>query len=270
MDFYYLVILIVIIQGIVFGSFSAFIAQTKNRSAGGWFVLGFLFSIIAMIALIAVPKLSAKNNKIQLTSLDTPVHRLLRVLMLILFLILAFILIFFLVRSHYLNTSVSTTESSSKRTFCKPIEGFIDIRWGESLQETKKKLQKRNPKASLFQETPYELMYDEGFEMFGSETTLTLEFSSKGFSSGFVFFKYESSYLLNQLKESISAKYGPANEVYNDKFKWNSPLDSTGIWLDTGVLLYYNKRLDELHDKEIQQYESQQKKREADKYKDLF
>jgi len=49
--------LIIIVQGIVFGAFSSFIAKEKNRDEAGWFLFGFLFSFIALLALIAVPKL---------------------------------------------------------------------------------------------------------------------------------------------------------------------------------------------------------------------
>ncbi|MBA4312191.1 MAG: hypothetical protein C0417_06135 [Chlorobiaceae bacterium] len=48
-------ILIFLIQAIIFGSFCAFIAREKNRYSIGWFFLGFLFSLIALLALIAVP-----------------------------------------------------------------------------------------------------------------------------------------------------------------------------------------------------------------------
>lgn len=49
--------IVVLIQAFVFGAFSSFIAKEKNRDAAGWFWLGFLFSFIALLALIAVPKL---------------------------------------------------------------------------------------------------------------------------------------------------------------------------------------------------------------------
>ena len=47
---------IFLIQGLVVGAFSAFIASQKNRRRLSWFALGFLFSLIALIALVAVPK----------------------------------------------------------------------------------------------------------------------------------------------------------------------------------------------------------------------
>lgn len=48
---------IIILQAIVFGTFSSFIAKEKNRDSADWFVLGFLFSLLAILALIALPKL---------------------------------------------------------------------------------------------------------------------------------------------------------------------------------------------------------------------
>ena len=50
-------ILIIVIQAFIFGAFSGFIAKEKNRDQAGWFFLGFFFSFIALLALIAVPKL---------------------------------------------------------------------------------------------------------------------------------------------------------------------------------------------------------------------
>lgn len=47
---------VLIIQGIIFGGFCAFIASQKNRDSGVWFFLGFFFSILAVLALIAIPK----------------------------------------------------------------------------------------------------------------------------------------------------------------------------------------------------------------------
>lgn len=63
MDLFWIAIWIVIIlQGISFGSFCAFIAGQKNRDKVNWFILGFLFSFIALIALMAVPIINAKSE----------------------------------------------------------------------------------------------------------------------------------------------------------------------------------------------------------------
>lgn len=51
-----------IIHGLVFGMFSGFIAEEKNRSTGNWFILGFFFGIVALITVVGVPILS-KDNK---------------------------------------------------------------------------------------------------------------------------------------------------------------------------------------------------------------
>ena len=44
-------------SGVVFGGFSAFIGREKNRNAISWFLLGLVFGLLAVLALIAVPKL---------------------------------------------------------------------------------------------------------------------------------------------------------------------------------------------------------------------
>lgn len=52
------VLIAFILQALVFGFFAGYIAREKGRSFGSWFVLGFLFSILAVLALIAVPKVA--------------------------------------------------------------------------------------------------------------------------------------------------------------------------------------------------------------------
>ena len=47
-----------LLNAIIFGSFSAFLAGQKNRDKVAWFVLGFLFSLLAVIVLVGLPKLS--------------------------------------------------------------------------------------------------------------------------------------------------------------------------------------------------------------------
>jgi hypothetical protein len=56
------IFLIIFIQGIISGGFCAFIASQKNRDSLGWFFLGFLFSILAILALIAIPKHNDTNQ----------------------------------------------------------------------------------------------------------------------------------------------------------------------------------------------------------------
>jgi hypothetical protein len=48
--------IVLFLQGITFGGFCAYIASQKNRDSGSWFFLGLLFSFLAMMALIAIPK----------------------------------------------------------------------------------------------------------------------------------------------------------------------------------------------------------------------
>jgi hypothetical protein len=46
---------IILLQAVVFGSFTSFVAREKQRGALAWFFLGFFFSLIALLALMAVP-----------------------------------------------------------------------------------------------------------------------------------------------------------------------------------------------------------------------
>lgn len=46
------------------GVFCAGIASAKGRSAFGWFVLGFLFPLISLLALIALPAAAPKEGKL--------------------------------------------------------------------------------------------------------------------------------------------------------------------------------------------------------------
>lgn len=51
------ILLLVLIQGILIGALCSFVASQKNRGAGSWFILGFIFSLLALIALAAIPSL---------------------------------------------------------------------------------------------------------------------------------------------------------------------------------------------------------------------
>jgi heme A synthase len=50
-------LLIVVLQGVVFGGGCAILASNKKRHVAGWFVLGFLFSLIALIVIAALTPL---------------------------------------------------------------------------------------------------------------------------------------------------------------------------------------------------------------------
>ena len=50
-------ITLLLLLGLVFGLFCSFIAKQKNKDILAWFFLGFFFSLIALLALIAVPKI---------------------------------------------------------------------------------------------------------------------------------------------------------------------------------------------------------------------
>jgi hypothetical protein len=59
-----------LIQAVIFGAFCSFIAGQKNRSKSNWFFLGFFFSILAVLALIAIPKTELLINKKIYSTLD--------------------------------------------------------------------------------------------------------------------------------------------------------------------------------------------------------
>lgn len=58
------IVVVILLQGIVFGAFSSFIAKEKNRDSAVWFILGFFFSLIALLALVAVPKLEKSSQNL--------------------------------------------------------------------------------------------------------------------------------------------------------------------------------------------------------------
>ena len=57
------VIIVYIICGCIGGFFCAFVAAQKNRSSGNWFLLGFLFNLLALVALIGLPAEKVMNKK---------------------------------------------------------------------------------------------------------------------------------------------------------------------------------------------------------------
>lgn len=57
---------IFILSGIVFGGASAIVAVNKNRDGLGWFVLGFMFSLIALIVICALsPTQNSNSNAVK-------------------------------------------------------------------------------------------------------------------------------------------------------------------------------------------------------------
>jgi hypothetical protein len=62
---------LLVIQGVIVGFFCSYIAKEKNRDSTSWFWLGFWFSIIAIFALIAVPKVESRNSSNSLKSPTT-------------------------------------------------------------------------------------------------------------------------------------------------------------------------------------------------------
>lgn len=56
------IFLLLFFQGLAFGGFCAFIATNKQRDTFGWFALGFLFSFVALVALVAVSPAEATGG----------------------------------------------------------------------------------------------------------------------------------------------------------------------------------------------------------------
>ena len=55
-------ILLLVLQGVVFGGFCAWLAKQKNRDVGGWFFLGLLFSLVALIAIAVATPLKPRTD----------------------------------------------------------------------------------------------------------------------------------------------------------------------------------------------------------------
>ncbi|GEM_PF-3175313 len=68
------ILLIYLTAGLVIGAFSSFIANEKNRNGFNWFLLGVVFNIIAMLALIAVPALPESEKTTEDLKTKKPVH----------------------------------------------------------------------------------------------------------------------------------------------------------------------------------------------------
>lgn len=51
------ILLLLLIQGMVVGLLCSYVAGQKNRSKFNWFILGFFFSLLALVALAAIPTL---------------------------------------------------------------------------------------------------------------------------------------------------------------------------------------------------------------------
>lgn len=58
------IVVLILAQGAIFGLFCSFIAAQKNRNSFGWFIIGFFFSFLAVLALIAIPRKRAKNSQL--------------------------------------------------------------------------------------------------------------------------------------------------------------------------------------------------------------
>lgn len=59
-------IIIWLIQAIICACFCGYIAFQKKRGVSAWIILGFLFGIISLIALVAIPSIESTQAKISL------------------------------------------------------------------------------------------------------------------------------------------------------------------------------------------------------------
>jgi hypothetical protein len=64
------------IQGVVFGGFCSFVAKEKGRNNIDWFILGFLFSLVALIAICGVGKPEIKDAASTKTKSQLPAEEL--------------------------------------------------------------------------------------------------------------------------------------------------------------------------------------------------
>lgn len=65
-------LLIIFVQGIIFGTFCSFIAREKNRDSTNWFLLGFLFSFLSILALMAIPKVEENDYQVKTDEIFDP------------------------------------------------------------------------------------------------------------------------------------------------------------------------------------------------------
>lgn len=66
---------LIILQALVFGGFCSWLAKQKDRDAVGWFFLGLCFSLIALIAIAAVPNSSTASNTVKVELLGDKENR---------------------------------------------------------------------------------------------------------------------------------------------------------------------------------------------------
>ena len=57
-----LILLLVLVQGVICAFFCSYVAKEKGKSAETWFIIGLLFGIIALIALVATQPSSSQNQ----------------------------------------------------------------------------------------------------------------------------------------------------------------------------------------------------------------
>ncbi len=61
-DFYFSALALYLVLSIIFGCFSALVAEDKNRDPVVWFLLGLFFGLVALLAICGMGKLRKSKN----------------------------------------------------------------------------------------------------------------------------------------------------------------------------------------------------------------
>ena len=155
-----------------------------------------------------------------------------------------------------------------------PIDGFLGVKWGESINDVKAKLKDRSPNALKSpSDSPFDLMYFSGFELLNTKiSSVHFSFSSNGFSNSFAMFNNfsdsEAEQFLTSLENSLTSKYGQPYAKSNSLIAWQSK-DSCSISLSLSKnnisVFYENQKLYNESKIEKDIYRQEQEKIEAEK-----
>ena len=66
------IIVVLVVQGVICGAFAAFLANQKGYSDGAWFICGFLFSIIGVIAAAGLPMTDESEMDVSTLTKECP------------------------------------------------------------------------------------------------------------------------------------------------------------------------------------------------------
>lgn len=161
-------LVIILIQALIFGGFSAFVAKEKNRNTLDWFLLGFFFSFIALVSLIAVPKVEkpilkdSKKNKTSNVINESNIEEKILSPIKILYLLFALILITGLILySAGVFDSTTTPIQTENKSFEDQHSG-VDLQNLERINELENQY-KINPNNQVLLELAH-LLNDSGFK----------------------------------------------------------------------------------------------------------